>query len=98
MARVGKSEARFSKGGQSLDDPELREFYGRLPELWRYAAREAGGGISVATASDSFSDCFGNYAQYWQFTHDDQRQGLVVAIEDYGVFAKMVREELWHGH
>jgi hypothetical protein len=89
--------ARFSKVGQSLDDAELRDFYGRLPEMWRHAAREAGGGISVATASDAFDDCFGNYPQYWAFTHDDQRQGLVVAIEDYAAFAKLVREELWNG-
>ena len=45
--------ARFSKVGQSLGDPELQQFYGRLLELWRDAAREAGGGISVATASDA---------------------------------------------
>jgi hypothetical protein len=89
--------ARFSKVGQSVGDPETQDFYGRLPELWRHAAREAGGGISVATASETFTDCFGNYAQYWQFTHDDQRQGLVVAIEDYAGFAKMVQEELWNG-
>jgi len=89
--------ARFSKVGQSVGEPEIQTFYGRLPELWRTAAREAGGGISVATTSNAFSDCFGNYAQYWQFTHDDQRQGLVVSIEDYAAFAKMVREELWNG-
>jgi len=89
--------ARFSKVGQSLDDPELGKFYGRLPELWRQAAREAGGGISVSTASDAVSDCFGNYPNYWDFTHDDQRQGLAVTIDDYDDFAKAVREELWKG-
>jgi len=89
--------ARFSKVGQSLDDPELQQFYGRLPELWRQAAREAGAGISVATASEAFSDCFGNCPTYWQFTHDDQRQGIVVKIEDYATFATLVREELWKG-
>jgi hypothetical protein len=89
--------ARFSKVGQSLSDPELQDFYGRLPEMWRRAEREAGGGISVSTSSDAISDCFGNYAQYWQFTQDDQRQGLVVAIEDYAAFAKLVQEELWKG-
>jgi hypothetical protein len=41
--------ARFSKVGQGLTDPELQQFYGSLLELWRAAAREAGGGISVAT-------------------------------------------------
>ena len=89
--------ARFSKVGQSLDDPELQEFYGCLPELWRRAAREAGAGISVATTSDETSECFGNCPNYWQFTHDDQRQGLVVKIEDYAAFAELVREELWKG-
>ena len=89
--------ARFSKVGQGLGDPELQQFYGRLLELWRAAAREAGGGISVATASDATADCFGNYPSYWAFGHDDQRQGLVVMIEDYAAFAKQVRQELWNG-
>jgi hypothetical protein len=89
--------ARFSKVGQGLGDPELQQFYGRLLELWRAAGREAGGGISVATASDATADCFGNYPNYWAFGHDDQRQGLVVTIEDYAAFAKQVRQELWNG-
>jgi hypothetical protein len=89
--------ARFSKVGQGLGDPELQKFYGSLLELWRAAAREAGGGISVATASDTTGDCFGNYPNYWAFGHDDQRQGLVVTIEDYAAFAKQVRQELWNG-
>ena len=89
--------ARFSKVGQGLGDPELQQFYGRLLELWRAAAREAGGGISVATKSDAIADCFGNFPSYWDFRHDDQRQGLVVTIEDYAAFAKQVRQELWNG-
>jgi hypothetical protein len=89
--------ARFSKVGQGLSDPELQEFYGSLLELWRAAARAAGGGISVATASDATADCFGNYRNYWAFDHDDQRQGLAVTIEDYAAFAKQVRQELWKG-
>jgi hypothetical protein len=89
--------ARFSKVGQGLGDAELQKFYGRLLELWRASAREAGGGISVTTASDDTGDCFGNYQNYWEFGHDDQRQGLVVTIEDYAAFAKQVRQELWKG-
>ena len=89
--------ARFSKVGQGLGDPELQQFYGRLLELWRAAAREAGGGISVTTKSDAIADCFGNYPSYWAFVHDDQRQGLVVTIEDYAAFAKQVRQGLWKG-
>lgn len=59
--------------------------------------REAGGGISVATASDATADCFRNYQNYRVFGHDGQRQGLVVTIEDYAAFAKQVRQELWNG-
>lgn len=51
----------------------------------------------MATASDATRDCFGNYPNYWAFGHDDQRQGLVVTIEDYADFAKQVRQELWNG-
>ena len=42
---------RLDTGGQTMifAGSELQRFYGRLLELWRAAAREAGGGISVAT-------------------------------------------------
>jgi hypothetical protein len=89
--------ARFSKVGQSLADEELQHFYGSLPQMWRERAREAGGGVSVSTASTAIDDCFGNFGAYWGFTHDDQRQGLVVVVEDYASFAKLVREHLWKG-
>jgi hypothetical protein len=64
--------ARFSKVGQTVSDSELQIFCGRPPELWREAAREAGGGVSVSTASAEVEDCFGNFGGYWEFTHDDQ--------------------------
>ena len=51
----------------------------------------------MATASDATGDCFGNYRSYWAFGYDDQRQGLVVTIDDYAAFAKQVRQELWNG-
>ena len=89
--------ARYSKVGQSLPDPELQQFYGHLPEMWRTAAREAGGGISVSTASAAIEDSFQGFPAYWRFTHDDQRQGLVVTIDDYADFARLVREHLWKG-
>jgi hypothetical protein len=89
--------ARFSKVGQSLTDSELQRFYGLMPQMWRDSAREAGGGISVSTASSIVDDCFGNFSAYWPFTHGDQRQGVVVAIDDFAAFAKLVREQLWKG-
>lgn len=89
--------ARFSKVGQSIEDPDLQRFYGRMPEMWRNADRDAGGGISVATASAAIEDCFGGFANYWAFTRGDQRQGLVVVIDDFSTFAKAVREQVWKG-
>lgn len=89
--------ARFSKIGQALDDAELRAFYGRMPELWKAQAREAGGGISVSTASADDEDYFGSFSNYWKFAHNDQRQGLVIIIDKYADFAKCVREQLWKG-
>lgn len=90
--------ARFSKVGQTDADPQVRDFYGRMPEMWKHAARGAGGGVSVSTASGEVTDCFGNYPSYWTtFAYGDQRQGLVVTIDDYAEFAQAVREELWRG-
>ena len=89
--------ARYSKVGQSIQDADLQRFYGQLPQLWRDMAREAGGGISVATRSAEIGECFGNLSAYWGFEHPDQRQGLVVIIDDYPSFAKLVREHVWKG-
>ena len=89
--------ARFSKVGQSVADAELQRFYGQLPQLWREGARQAGGGVSVSTKSPVIDDCFGNFDTYWSFSHDDQRLGLVVVVEDFSAFATLVREHLWKG-
>jgi hypothetical protein len=89
--------ARFSKVGQSLEDTELQIFYGRLPELWKNADRKAGGGISVATTSTAAGGGFDAFSNYWAFTQDDQRQGLLVVIDDFGGFAQAVREQVWKG-
>jgi hypothetical protein len=89
--------ARFSKVGQSIEHTELQRFYGRLPEMWRNADRRAGGGISVATASAGADSAFVGLPNYWAFTYDDQRQGLVVVIDDFAKFAQAVREHVWKG-
>jgi hypothetical protein len=65
--------------------------------MWRTAAREAGGGISVSTASGVIAGCFQSFAAHWRFDYNDQRQGLVVTIGDYVAFADLVREHLWKG-
>ena len=89
--------ARFSKVGQSVDDPDLRLFYAELPERWRNMDRAAGGGVSVATHSSTTEDCFDGFPRYWGFTCDDQRQGLVITIENFSDFSEMVRRQLWKG-
>jgi len=82
--------------GQGLGDPELQKFYGSLLELWRAAAR--GGWRDLGgDRLGCHQGLLGNYPNYWAFGHDDQRQGLVVTIEDYADFAKQVRQELWNG-
>lgn len=89
--------ARFSKVGQSVGGDELQAFYGRLPELWRAGAPEAGGGVCVSTTTPTIEECFANFHAYWEFTDNHQRQGLVVVIGDYPAFARLVREYLWKG-
>jgi hypothetical protein len=89
--------ARFSKIGQGLPDEELQQFYGRLPELWRHSERTAGAGVSVGTGSEDANEAFAGFSNYWEFNHDDQRQGLVVVIDGFVDFAQSVRDELWKG-
>lgn len=90
--------ARFSLVGQALDDDELKLFYGNLVEHWRNSSDQAGGGVAVTTtATAPVADSFGNFHSYWGFQEADQRQGLLVVIEDYAAFSKSVREHLWKG-
>jgi hypothetical protein len=96
-SRAMRYLARFSKIGQHLSDADLQHFYGLLPEMWRRGDRQAGFGVSVATTSTETERCFDGLPSYWSFTHDDQRQGLVVLIDDFGAFAETVREQLWKG-
>jgi hypothetical protein len=63
----------------------------------RNADRKAGGGISVATTSTATGGGFDAFPNYWAFTQDDQRQGLLVVIDDFGGFAQAVREQVWRG-
>jgi hypothetical protein len=90
--------ARFSLVGQSLPDDELKLFYGQLVEHWRNASEMSGGGVSVTTTSSAANvDSFGNFHNYWDFADQEQRQGLLVVIDDFSNFAKRVREHLWKG-
>lgn len=89
--------ARFSKIGQSVEEVALKEFYGRLVDLWRDSDTKAGGGVSVATAAHEIQDCFGGIHHYWSFVNVDQRQGIVVVVPDFAEFARLVREQLWRG-
>jgi hypothetical protein len=90
--------ARFSLVGQALDDDELKLFYGNLVEHWRNSSQQAGSGIAVTTTGTApVADSFGNLHSYWEFEQAEQRQGLLVVIDDYAAFAKSVREQLWKG-
>lgn len=90
--------ARFSLVGQALDDAELRLFYGMLVEHWRSSSDKAGSGVSVTTTGTAvLADSFANFHNYWDFAQAEQRQGLLIVIDDYASFAKDVREQLWKG-
>lgn len=92
--------ARFSKLGQQIPDVELRNFYAKLPELWKLSAHEAGGGICVTANDDPavvVEHCFGNLGSYWNFSRPEQRRGVLALIADLPAFASRVREHLWKG-
>lgn len=90
--------ARFSLIAQQLvDDPELAEFYGRLPEFWVDNDPCAGVGISIGTDASSDSDgCFGNVHIYFDFDRDRMDTHLHM-VGDFVGLATSVREELWKG-
>jgi len=91
--------ARYTTIGQELADPELKEFYGKLIELWLDASPEASAGVSVTTSKDHVPQrCFTTFGnRFHRFVEPVRLRGMITAISDFHAFALQVRDYIWTG-
>lgn len=91
--------ARYTAIGQELSDDELKDFYGKLVDLWVDASPQASAGVSVTTsASHVPTRCFGTFGTHFpRFTDPVRLRGMLTAIDDFATFCRKVQEEVWKG-
>ncbi|MFE2728926.1 hypothetical protein [Kitasatospora sp. NPDC059327] len=87
---------QFSWGGRALA-PDLRVFVGSMPRQWVERKESGNGGVSIAlNAGDVPVTAFDrSHTHFATHTHEGALQGLVVAIDRLGDFAKDVRRYIW---
>jgi len=91
--------AQFTGYG-SRHDGELGRLYGQLVPLWLDEDPRAGVGVAVATSAKHAPKRrgFGSVATAFpQFAAHGQREGLVVAVDQFPRFATHVQEAIWSG-
>jgi hypothetical protein len=97
-ANALKYLARHAKVREHEPDPELRQLYVKMADMWIDADDRAGVGVGVATAADpDLERAFESVARLLRFEDDVQREGLVAEVPEFTAFAELVREELWRG-
>ena len=92
--------ARYTTIGQeNSENPELRDFYGRLPELWIEESPQAAVGVSVATSLEHIPQrCFSTFGERFPAFVDPARlHAILAAIGNFARFSLEVREYVWKG-
>jgi hypothetical protein len=91
--------AQFTGYG-SRHDGELGLLYGQLVPLWLAEDPRAGVGVAIATSTKHAPKRrgFGGVATAFpQFAAAGQREGLIVAVDQFPLFATQVQEAVWSG-
>jgi len=99
-SRATEYLARYTSIGQEMrDNPELAEFYGKLPELWIEAEPSAAVGVSVAINMENVpATAFTTFGtQFPRFVDPRRLKGMLTAIEDFASFSAKVQEAIWRG-
>jgi hypothetical protein len=91
LSKLGETEHR--------DNPALRQLFARLPDAWLNGEGCAAAGVAVATSQPSLpKKCFSAFPRHFPgFLSPRRLHGLLVALDDFPQFAKLVQEELWKG-
>ncbi len=78
---------------------ELAAFYGQIPDLWLAAAPSAAAGVAVATSTPHApTQCFSTFGtQFPQFATPNRLRGMLIALDDFPAFARLVQEKVWKG-
>lgn len=99
-SKAGRYLARLTSIGQErLGDPELSEFYSKLPVLWIEAGPEASVGVALAISANNIpARCFTTFGdQFPNFVSPKRLKGMLTAIEDFPSFCEKVQKAIWKG-
>ncbi len=88
--------ARYTSIGQELD-PDLKDFFGQLVDLWIDASPKASAGVSINTSIKhipvvAFHDLG---ARFPALTDPVRLRGMLTAVNDFSDFSKKVRGFVW---
>lgn len=77
-------------------ESEIAQLYAGLSDLWIDRDERAGAGVAVSTSDGHLPvRCFGTMHNSFPDLSNEQLQGLVVALGDFPVFARAVRDQVW---
>jgi hypothetical protein len=91
--------AKISMKGGTISDPELKEIYANLVEMWLEGAPEASAGIHCVTCSSKKPrTCFSTFGdRFPELSSPKRLHGMLSTIDEFTAFAQQVREVLWKG-
>lgn len=91
--------AKFSLLGQYDEDQEVTAFYAILMDQWVDSTSSAAAGVAIGTSGRSVPNpCFTQLPRHFDRFLDPRRlRGEMVAVDDFSIFARLVREQLWKG-
>lgn len=91
--------ARYVASEPTLRGGALEDFYGQLMDLWIDADPAAAAGVAVSTSCEKIPDrCFTTFGdRFPRLTNPVRLRGMLTAVGDFKVFAKLVQEAVWKG-
>jgi hypothetical protein len=97
-AKAHEYLARYTSFGQELD-PELKDFFGLLIDMWEDAKPEAAAGVALNTSRTLIpTKNFENLPlRFSRFVSPVRLMGMISAVDDFATFAIKVRRAIWKG-
>ena len=83
--------ARYTSIGQELE-PELKDFFGKLVDLWIDRSPEASAGVSLNTSQMNIpSDSFHSFGDHFpEFINPIRLRGMIGAVDNFTSFSQKV--------
>lgn len=91
VSLIGETEHR--------NDPPMRQLFAQMVDLWIAGSPVAAAGVAVATSTSKIPRrCFSTFPGHFpQFASPRRLEGILLAVDDFGAFAREVQEAIWKG-